>query len=64
MKRPPPNLRVGLGHDLHRLVAGGRLVLGGVVIPADVGFDAHSDGDVLSHAVIDAMAGAIADSNA
>lgn len=61
MKRPPPGLRVGLGHDLHRLVAGGRLVLGGVVIPADVGFDTHSDGDVLSHAVIDAMAGAIAD---
>ena len=61
MKQPLPGVRIGLGHDLHRLVAGGRLVLGGVVIPADVGFDTHSDGDVLSHAVIDAMAGAIAD---
>lgn len=54
-------MRVGLGHDLHRLVAGGRLVLGGVQIPADVGFDTHSDGDVLSHAIIDALAGALAD---
>ena len=53
--------RVGLGHDLHRLVPGGRLVLGGVEIPADVGFDTHSDGDVLSHAIIDALAGALAD---
>ena len=53
--------RVGLGHDLHRLVPGGRLVLGGVEIAADVGFDTHSDGDVLSHAVIDALAGALAD---
>lgn len=55
------NQRVGLGHDLHRLVPGGRLVLGGVEVPADVGFDTHSDGDVLSHAVIDALAGALAD---
>ncbi len=54
-------MRVGLGHDLHRLVPGGRLVLGGVAIPADVGFDTHSDGDVLSHAIIDALAGALAD---
>lgn len=54
-------MRVGLGHDLHRLVPGGRLVLGGVQIPADVGFDTHSDGDVLSHAIIDALAGALAD---
>ena len=53
--------RVGLGHDLHRLVPGGRLVLGGVEIAAEVGFDTHSDGDVLCHAVIDALAGALAD---
>ena len=53
--------RTGLGHDIHRLVPGKDLVLGGVAIPADVGFDTHSDGDVLSHALIDALAGAIAD---
>lgn len=53
--------RTGLGHDIHRLVPGKPLVLGGVVIPSDVGFDTHSDGDVLSHALVDALAGAIAD---
>lgn len=53
--------RTGLGHDIHRLVPGKRLVLGGVEIPAEVGFDTHSDGDVLCHALIDALAGAIAD---
>lgn len=53
--------RTGIGHDIHRLVPGKSLVLGGVTIPADVGFDTHSDGDVLSHALIDALAGAIAD---
>ena len=53
--------RVGLGYDIHRLVAGKPLVLGGVPVPSDHGFDTHSDGDVLSHAVIDALAGALAD---
>jgi 2-C-methyl-D-erythritol 2,4-cyclodiphosphate synthase len=53
--------RVGLGYDIHRLFPGRVLVLGGVLIPAAVGFDTHSDGDVLSHAVVDAMAGAVAD---
>lgn len=53
--------RTGLGHDIHRLSPGGELVLGGVAVPAEVGFDTHSDGDVLCHAVIDALAGAIAD---
>ena len=53
--------RTGIGHDIHRLVRGKDLVLGGVLIPADVGFDTHSDGDVLCHALIDALAGAIAD---
>ncbi len=53
--------RTGLGHDVHRLFPGCELVLGGVAVPADVGFDTHSDGDVLCHAVIDALAGAIAD---
>jgi 2-C-methyl-D-erythritol 2,4-cyclodiphosphate synthase len=53
--------RTGIGHDIHRLVRGKNLVLGGVLIPADVGFDTHSDGDVLCHALIDALAGAIDD---
>ena len=61
----PPDLhdgaRVGIGYDIHRLVPGCQLVLGGVNIPYERGFDTHSDGDVLSHALIDAMAGAIAD---
>lgn len=53
--------RVGIGHDLHRLVDGAPLVLGGVEIPAERGFATHSDGDVLCHALIDALAGALAD---
>lgn len=53
--------RTGLGHDVHRLFPDCPLVLGGVTIPAEVGFDTHSDGDVLCHALIDALAGAIAD---
>ena len=61
MQGVPDGYRVGLGRDLHRLVPGGRLVLGGVEIEADVGFVTHSDGDVLSHAIIDALAGALAD---
>jgi 2-C-methyl-D-erythritol 2,4-cyclodiphosphate synthase len=57
----PPPFRTGIGHDVHRLVPGRPLVLGGVQIATDVGFDTHSDGDVLCHAVIDALAGAVAD---
>jgi 2-C-methyl-D-erythritol 2,4-cyclodiphosphate synthase len=53
--------RVGSGHDVHGLVEGRPLVLGGVLVPSPVGFDTHSDGDVLSHALVDALAGAIAD---
>lgn len=53
--------RIGIGRDIHKLVPGGQLVLGGVKIPHDVGFATHSDGDVLSHALVDALAGAIAD---
>jgi 2-C-methyl-D-erythritol 2,4-cyclodiphosphate synthase len=56
-----PEYRTGLGHDIHKLVPGKTLVLGGVVIPSEVGFDTHSDGDVLCHALVDALAGAIAD---
>jgi 2-C-methyl-D-erythritol 2,4-cyclodiphosphate synthase len=54
-------LRTGLGHDIHRLVENCDLVLGGVLVPAPVGFSTHPDGDVLCHALIDALAGAIAD---
>jgi len=53
--------RIGYGHDIHALYPGHRLVLGGVDIPAEAGFDTHSDGDVLCHAIIDALAGAMAD---
>jgi 2-C-methyl-D-erythritol 2,4-cyclodiphosphate synthase len=56
-----PEFRTGLGHDVHRLFPGHPLVLGGVSIESPVGFDTHSDGDVLCHALIDALAGAISD---
>jgi len=52
--------RVGIGHDTHRLVAGGPLRLGGIDIPHDAHLAGHSDGDVLLHAVTDALLGAIA----
>ena len=52
---------MGIGYDIHRLVPGRRLVLGGVEVPAPAGFDTHSDGDVLCHALVDALAGAVAD---
>jgi len=51
-------MRVGIGRDTHRLAAGRRLVVGGVELAAEAGAVAHSDGDVLLHAVIDAMLGA------
>jgi len=51
-------LRIGLGRDLHRLVAGRRFLLGGVAIPFDKGELGHSDGDVLAHAICDALLGA------
>jgi 2-C-methyl-D-erythritol 2,4-cyclodiphosphate synthase/2-C-methyl-D-erythritol 4-phosphate cytidylyltransferase/2-C-methyl-D-erythritol 2,4-cyclodiphosphate synthase len=53
-------LRIGLGRDLHRLVKGRRFLLGGVDIPAKRGELGHSDGDVLAHAVSDALLGASA----
>ncbi len=52
-------MRIGFGYDNHRLIQGRKLVLGGIVIPSPVGEDAHSDGDVLIHAVIDAILGAL-----
>lgn len=51
--------RVGHGFDAHRLAAGRRLVLGGVEVPHDRGLEGHSDGDVLLHAVADAVLGAL-----
>ncbi|MCC7342739.1 MAG: 2-C-methyl-D-erythritol 2,4-cyclodiphosphate synthase [Bryobacterales bacterium] len=53
-------LRVGLGWDTHRLKEGRELILGGVVIPSDLGLDGHSDADILLHAITDALLGALA----
>jgi 2-C-methyl-D-erythritol 2,4-cyclodiphosphate synthase len=52
-------IRVGQGWDTHRIVAGRPLILGGVTIPSDFGLEGHSDADVLSHAITDAILGAI-----
>ena len=54
------SVRSGLGNDLHRLVAGRKLVLGGVHIPFAKGPAGHSDGDALAHAICDALLGAAA----
>jgi 2-C-methyl-D-erythritol 2,4-cyclodiphosphate synthase len=54
------DVRIGLGWDNHRLAPGRALVLGGVRIPCEFGFEAHSDGDVLLHALTDALLGALA----
>lgn len=51
-------MRIGHGYDVHRLVAGRKLILGGVEIPHNLGLDGHSDADVLLHAVSDALLGA------
>jgi 2-C-methyl-D-erythritol 2,4-cyclodiphosphate synthase len=50
--------RVGIGYDSHRFAVGRRLVLGGVEVPHEAGLEGHSDADVLTHAVIDAVLGA------
>jgi 2-C-methyl-D-erythritol 2,4-cyclodiphosphate synthase len=52
--------RTGLGWDVHRLAAGRALILGGVTVPSEIGLDGHSDADVLSHAITDALLGAAA----
>ncbi len=52
-------LRIGHGYDVHRLVGGRALVLGGVVIPHEKGLDGHSDADAALHAVMDAVLGAL-----
>jgi 2-C-methyl-D-erythritol 4-phosphate cytidylyltransferase/2-C-methyl-D-erythritol 2,4-cyclodiphosphate synthase len=56
----PAATRVGTGYDLHRLVEGRPLVLGGVVVPSEKGLAGHSDADVLAHAITDAVLGAVA----
>ena len=51
--------RIGIGFDIHRLEEGKKLIIGGVEIPSDIGFKAHSDGDIFFHALTDALLGAI-----
>lgn len=53
------NIRIGNGYDIHRLVEGRPLILGGIEIPHPVGLLGHSDADVLTHAIMDAMLGAL-----
>ena len=53
-------MRIGHGYDAHRLVPGRALILGGVSIPHEKGLLGHSDADVLTHAVMDALLGALA----
>ena len=53
-------IRIGSGYDIHRLLEGRKLLLGGIEIPFSKGEEAHSDGDVLLHAIIDALLGASA----
>lgn len=54
------DLRVGQGWDVHRIAPGRPLILGGVKIPSEFGLDGHSDADILSHAITDALLGAAA----
>lgn len=51
-------MRIGHGYDVHRLVEGRKLIIGGVLIPYDLGLLGHSDADVLTHAVMDSLLGA------
>lgn len=53
--------RVGIGYDIHRLEEGRKLVLGGITIPFNKGLSGHSDADVLVHAIIDSLLGAMAE---
>jgi 2-C-methyl-D-erythritol 4-phosphate cytidylyltransferase/2-C-methyl-D-erythritol 2,4-cyclodiphosphate synthase len=57
--REEVNMKIGHGFDAHRLVAGRKLILGGVIIPFDLGLDGHSDADVVAHALIDGLLGAL-----
>ena len=60
MQKKDKVMRIGHGYDVHRLVPGRKLILGGVEIPYVLGLDGHSDADVLVHAVMDALLGAAA----
>ena len=53
-------MRIGHGYDVHRLVEGRKLIIGGIEIPYDKGLDGHSDADVLLHAIMDSLLGAAA----
>ncbi len=53
-------VRMGLGWDVHRIAAGRPMILGGIRVPSEFGFEGHSDADVLSHAITDAILGAAA----
>jgi len=59
MNMEPEKVRVGQGFDMHFLVEGRKLILGGVTIPFEMGLEGYSDGDALLHAVIDAVLGAL-----
>ena len=52
-------MRIGIGYDSHKLVEGRRLIIGGITIPFEKGLLGHSDADVLSHAIIDSLIGAL-----
>jgi 2-C-methyl-D-erythritol 2,4-cyclodiphosphate synthase len=54
------DFRIGQGWDVHRIAAGRLMILGGVVIPCEFGLEGHSDADILSHAITDALLGALA----
>ncbi len=60
IKQAQSAIRCGIGYDTHHLVKGRKLILGGVEIPSPLGLQGHSDGDVLSHAITDALLGAVA----
>jgi len=51
--------RIGTGFDIHRLIQGKKLIIGGIEIPSSLGFEAHSDGDIFFHALTDALLGAV-----
>ncbi|MCR5120665.1 MAG: 2-C-methyl-D-erythritol 2,4-cyclodiphosphate synthase [Lachnospiraceae bacterium] len=53
-------MRIGMGYDVHRLKEGRKMIIGGVEIPYEMGLDGHSDADVLTHAIMDALLGAAA----
>src|SRR5262249_52007527 len=60
---PSPMVHVGIGYDVHALVEGRKLILGGVEISHSKGLDGHSDADVIMHAICDAVLGAIGESD-